>query len=280
MNDANSDNTTVPQARNSAETFDPEQYWEDAHVQEIGLAAVGFRGLGVGFNTWMYRVRRVVLRRALRRAGVSLHGATVLDVGAGTGFYVQRWLELGAAHVTGIDLSAAAVESLKAEFPTAEFRRDDIAELSQQTRGRRYDLVSAFDVLFHIVDDARFVRAIGNIGELVRPGGHLLLSDNFLHGPTIRGRHQVSRSLAEIDDALAAAGFETVVRLPMFFLMNTPIDSQSAWLKQSWRVVIGTCRRSQRAGAVLGALMYPPELLLTRLAREGPSTELVVCRRR
>ncbi len=280
MNDVSADDKTVPQARDSVEAFDPEQYWEDAHVQEPGLAAVGFRGLGVGFNTWMYRVRRVVLRRALRRASVSLHGATVLEVGAGTGFYVQRWLELGAAHVTGIDLSAAAVESLKGEFPTAEFRRDDIAEPSQETRSRRYDLVSAFDVLFHIVDDGRFVRAIGNIGELVRPGGHLLLTDNFLHGPTIRGRHQVSRSLAEIDAALADAGFETVVRLPMFFLMNTPIDSQSAWLKHSWRVVIGTCRRSQRAGAVLGALMYPPELLLTGVAREGPSTELVVCRRR
>ena len=79
-------------------------------------------------------MRCVVLRRALRRAGISLSGATVLDVGAGTGFYVKRWLELGAAEVTGIDLSATAVEALRAEYPTAEFRRDDIAELSDATR--------------------------------------------------------------------------------------------------------------------------------------------------
>ena len=264
----------------SEASFDPEQYWEEMHVEQSGLEAVGFRGLGVGFNTWMYRVRRVVLRRAVRRAGISLGGATVLDVGAGTGFYVQKWLELGAAHVTGIDLSAAAVEALRAEFPSAEFRRDDIAEPSIATRGREYDLVSAFDVLFHIVDDARFVRAIENIGELVPPGGHLLLSDNFLHGPAIRGRHQVSRSLAEIDAALDAAGFETIVRLPMFFLMNTPIDSSSRFLRRSWRVVTGTCRRSNRAGSVLGALLFPLELLLTAVVQEGPSTELVVCRRR
>jgi len=274
------DDKTVQQARDSARAFDPVEYWEDAHVQERGFAAVGFRGLGAGFNTWMYRVRRVVLRRALRRAGISLRGAAVLDVGAGTGFYVRRWLELGAVEVTGIDLSATAVEALRAEYPTAKFRRDDIAELSDATRGSRYDLVSAFDVLFHIVDDARFVRAIENIGELVRPGGHLLLSDNFLHGPAIRGRHQVSRSLAEIDGALDAAGFDTVVRLPMFVLMNNPIDSQSRVLRYSWGVVIGICRRSQRAGAVLGAVLFPLEVLLTAIAREGPSTELVVCRRR
>jgi SAM-dependent methyltransferase len=266
--------------RSAADAFDPEQYWEGMHRQNRGFAAVGFAGLGVGFNTWMYRVRRVVVRRALRRAALSVKGANVLDVGAGSGFYTGTWLELGAAHVTGIDLSEAAVDALRAEFPTAEFARDDIAEPSEATRGRRYELVSAFDVLFHIVDDERFVRAIENVAELTRPGGHLLLSDNFLHGPAIRGRHQVSRSLAEIDAALAGAGFETVARLPMFFLMNTPIDSQSRLLGFSWRMVSGVCCRSHRAGAVLGGLLFPLELVLTGVAKEGPSTELVVCRRR
>src|SRR4029077_13765835 len=118
----------------------------------------------------------------------------------------------------------AAVEALRTQLPTVEFSHEDIAEPSVVSHSRPYDLVSAFDVLFHIVDDRRFVRAIGNIGDLTRSGGHLMLSDNFLHGPTIRGRHQVSRSLAEIDAALAGAGFETAARLPMFFLMNTPID--------------------------------------------------------
>jgi SAM-dependent methyltransferase len=274
------DDRSVSEPRDSAEGFDPEQFWERMHGQYRSFEAVGFVGLGVGFNVWMYRVRRHVLRRALAHAGVSLEGATVLEVGAGTGFYVRRWLELGAAHVSGIDLSATAVEALQAQFPTVEFVRGDIAEPPEELRRRQYDLVSAFDVLYHIVDDARFVQAIANIGQLTRPGGHLLLSDNFLHGPAIRGREQVSRSLAEIDDALAAAGFETVLRLPMFFLLNNPIDSQSRFLRRSWRAIQGTCYRSHAAGAVLGAGLFPLELFLTRVAREGPSTELVVCRRR
>lgn len=266
--------------RDPAAEFDPDEYWEGMHVRNRGFAAVGFGGLGVGFNAWMYRVRRRVLRRALLRAGVSAKGATVLDVGAGTGFYVREWLELGAAHISGIDLSAAAVEGLRAEFPTGEFVRDDIAEPGDATRRRQYDLVSAFDVLFHIVDDERFVRAIGNIADLTRAGGHLLLSDNFLHGPAARGRHQVSRPLVEIGQALDVAGFDTVVRLPMFFLMNTPIDSQSRLLRLCWRMISGTCVRSHRAGAVLGAALFLPEIVLTAVAHEGPSTELLVCLRR
>jgi SAM-dependent methyltransferase len=260
--------------------FDPEQYWEGMHTQNRGFAAVGFAGLGVGFNLWMYRVRRKVLRRALRRAGVSAEGATVLDVGAGTGFYVREWLELGAARVDGIDLSGAAVQALRDAFPEADFEREDIAEPGDALLGRQYDIVSAFDVLFHIVDDERFARALENIGRITRPGGHLLLSDNFLHGPTVRGRHQVSRSLAEIDDTLAAAGWESVVRLPMFFLMNTPIDSRSRFLRALWRGVSGLCYRSHALGAVLGSVLFTPELVLTALAGEGPSTELLVCRRK
>ena len=271
---------STSETRGADERFNAEQYWEGMHRENRGFAAVGFAGLGVGFNTWMYRVRRAVVRRALRGAGLSVNGANVLDVGAGTGFYVRMWFALGASRVTGIDLSEAAVRALRDEFPAGEFARADIANLSEGTRGGRYDLVSAFDVLFHIVEDERFVRALENIAHLTRPGGHLLLSDNFLHGPAIRGRHQVSRSLEEIDDALAASGFETVLRLPMFFLMNTPIDSRSRFLAFSWRLVSGICYRSHRAGAVLGALLFPLELLLTKVASDGPSTELVVCRRR
>jgi len=274
------DDRSDSETRNLAEPFDPEQYWERRHRQNTGFAAVGFIGLGVGFNRWLYRVRRIVLRRALARAGVPIEGSTALDVGAGTGFYVRTWLELGASQVTGVDLSDVAVRSLRVEFPTAEFVRDDIADASEAMRSRRYDMVSAFDVLFHIVDDERFVRAIENIAHITRSGGYLLLSDFFLHGPTIRGRHQVSRSLSEIDDALRANGFETMLRVPMFFLMNNPIDSSSRVIHLWWRAVSGICTRSQRAGSALGAVLFPFELLLTAVAREGPSTELVVCRRR
>ena len=264
----------------SPEAFDPDRYWEGMHRRNRGFAAVGFGGLGVGFNSWMYRVRRRVLRRALRRTGLSAVGATVFDVGAGTGFYVREWLELGASRVDGSDLSAAAVEGLQDAFPTAEFVREDVAEPRRAVNGRRYDLVSAFDVLFHIVDDGRFTRAIGNIAELTRPGGHFLLSDNFVHGPALRGRHQVSRSLSEIESTLEAAGFDIVARLPVFFLMNTPVDSESRLLGLSWRTISRLCRRSPRAGTALGAVLFLPELLLTATLREGPSTELVVCRRR
>src|SRR4051794_30174088 len=244
------------------------------HSSSTGFEAVGFAVLGAPLNTWMYRVRRRVLRRAIRRAGVRAEGASVLDVGTGTGFYVREWQRLGAGAVTGGDVSAAAVERVRAEIPTAKFLEADIADAIPDALGGEYDVISAFDVLFHIVEDTRFLQAIENLARLTRTRGHLLLSENFLRSSTLRHRHQVSRTRSEIDQALSAAGLEVVLRLPMFVLLNSPVDSRSRFLHLFWRGLSGVSRRSHRLGGVLGAALFLPELLLTALVREGPSTEL------
>ncbi len=54
------------------------------------------------------------------------------------------------------------------------------------------------DVLFHIVDDEGYARAIRNLAALLAPGGLLVLTENFLHRDTGRARHEVDRSLEEI----------------------------------------------------------------------------------
>jgi SAM-dependent methyltransferase len=263
----------------SQTTFDPGRYWEEMHRSNVGFAAVGFGVLGPPFNTSMYRVRRRVLRRAVRRADLRVRGASVLDVGTGTGFYVREWQRLGAGAVTGLDVSTAAVARLRREIPDARFLEADVADPTPDALSGGFDIVSAFDVLFHIVDDERFSRAMENLGRLTRPGGHLLLSENFLRGSTLRHRHQVSRTREEIHDALTASGFEIVLRLPMFVLLNTPVDSESRPLRLFWRGLAGTSRRSHRLGGLLAAALYLPELALTAVVREGPSTELLVCRR-
>jgi len=260
-------------------SFDAGRYWEDMHRSNVGFAAVGFGVLGAPFNTWMYRVRRRVLGRAVRRAAIQVAGASVLDVGTGTGFYVREWQSLGAGAVTGIDVSAAAILRLRSGIPEARFLEADVADPIPDTLAGGFDIVSAFDVLFHIVDDTRFGRAIENLGQLTLPGGHLVLSENFLHGSTLRHLHQVSRTRDEIDRALTTAGFDIVLRLPMFVLLNSPVDSQFRPLRLFWRGLAGLSRRNNRLGGLLAGALYLPEVVLTACMREGPSTELVVCRR-
>jgi 2-polyprenyl-3-methyl-5-hydroxy-6-metoxy-1,4-benzoquinol methylase len=275
--------------------FDNQGYWERRLREHYSLEGVGYLRLGRRYNEWMYRVRGAVFDEVVRRhltppspqsprrtAGGATAPLEVLDVGAGTGFYIERWLALGAS-VTGIDLTEVAVERLREKFPAARFVRADIGqpltEPLASERGR-FAAVSAFDVLFHVVDDTQYARALGNIAELLEPGGLLFWSDNFIHQPTIRVTHQVSRSLSEATAALETAGLEIVSRVPMFVLMNYPADTRSRLARWAWTAMVSPALLSDRLGGLVGALLYPLERRLTRTVRESPSTELMVCRRR
>jgi len=273
--------------------FDNKRYWEDRLREHYSLAGVGYLRLGRRYNEWMYRVRGHVFDRVVQRLNSvngerstvnGWSGAKVLDVGAGTGFYVDRWLRLGAT-VTGLDLTEVAVRELSRCFPAANFVQADIgAPLGGRPLGERllppgsFDAVSAFDVLFHIVDDAAYARAFQNIAALLRPGGWFLWSDNFLRHPTERVAHQVSRSLAESTHAVEAAGFEIIDRVPMFVLMNYPADTTSRLARWGWTAMVAPATMAEPIGWAVGALLYPLERALVRAMKESPSTELMVCR--
>jgi SAM-dependent methyltransferase len=259
--------------------FDPRSYWEERLGERLELDTVGFKGLGLPFNSWMYRVRRHVFRKYVRPLVRAAPGLEVLDVGSGSGFYLERWAEAGAAAVVGSDLTSAAVGELRRRFPQHEVIELDIGADPSELPERRFGAASAFDVLFHVVDDERFERAIGNLYELLEPGGLLVISDNFVHGEAERAEHHVSRPLRAFEAALEGAGFDVLLRRPMFFLMNEPVDSRSRLHRAFWNRLARVLRRRKWRGGVIGATLYPFELAFLALLREGPSTELMICRK-
>ena len=260
--------------------FKTNQYWEQRLRDHYSLEGVGYLRLGRRFNEWMYRVRGEVFERVVNDLGIA-PASRVADIGAGTGFYVERWLARGAT-VTGVDLTEVAVTNLQARFPQSTFVQANIGQPLagplEHAKGT-YDVVSAFDVLFHIVDDQEFAAALVNIATLLKPGGFFLWSDNFVHRPTIRVTHQVSRSLDEIESRLGPAGFEVVRRIPMFVLMNYPADTTSRLAQWAWTALMAPAMISDRLGGLLGAILYPLERRLLAGRTESPSTELMVCRR-
>lgn len=269
--------------------FDNRSYWEARLREHCSLAGVGYLRLGRRYNEWMYRIRGEVFDRTIERgarrqvAGGKRQdwaGARVLDVGSGTGFYVERWLRRGAA-VTGLDLTDVAVEHLRRSFPQVQFVRADIGKPLESVplEPGGFDAASAMDVLFHIVDDREYQRAFHNIAALLRPGGWFVWSDNFLRHPAERVAHQASRPLVESVRWVEAAGFDIVERVPMFVLMNYPADTTSRLARWLWTAMVAPAALAEPLGWLLGAALFPIERGLVGRLREGPSTELMVCRK-
>jgi SAM-dependent methyltransferase len=262
----------------NTERFDAEDYWSRRLEQEFSLEGVGYLGLGESYNRWMYAVRRRVFRAVVEER-VDLPNASVLDVGSGTGFYVELWRELGARHVTGSDLTSVAVERLGERFPDVSVRLLDLTKPLTEETGA-FDAISAMDVLFHIVDDDGYAQAIHNLAGMLAADGVLVFTENLVHGRTDRGVHQTSRSFEAVSCLLGDAGLEIEFRRPVFVLMNTPVDSDSALLRRSWKTINILVRDHSRTAWVVGAALYPLELALGRVVKDGPSTEIVVCRKR
>lgn len=259
-------------------TFNPDNYWEDRLHKISGLEGVGFKKLGPSFNKWAYKVRKQVFLQEVAKLPIHFETASVLDIGSGTGFYIQAWRELKAKDITGVDITPTSVENIKKTFPQHNFFQSDIGDAHFNAKGqyKQYDIISSIDVLFHIVDDKRFEQSIANISSLLKPGGYFIYSDNFLKTETVRGESQVSRSKKYLLPVFENNGFKLEVLKPFMYLTNKPIDSQNPLLKAYWTLLENGLYILPFMGHVAGPALYPLELFLVNRAKDSPTTEFAI----
>lgn len=122
-----------------------------------------------GYVAYMQSVERAVLR-ALGDVGVPLKDARVLDVGCGSGYFLHRLHEYGAAECHGIDLMENRIADGRERYPTLELVAGTATELPYAEG--QFDLVTQFTCLSSILDDdvrlavAREMQRVANGGWL------------------------------------------------------------------------------------------------------------------
>jgi 2-polyprenyl-6-hydroxyphenyl methylase / 3-demethylubiquinone-9 3-methyltransferase len=101
-------------------------------------------------------------------------GLSLLDIGCGGGLICEPMARLGFT-VTGIDADATALGVARAHAHAQglgiDYRGDDAEDLA--ARGRRFDAVSALEVVEHAADARLFITTAAS---LVKPSGALILS--------------------------------------------------------------------------------------------------------
>lgn len=260
-------------------TFDAKTYWEERLRANYSVCGVGHMGLGKHYNDWLYKVRRQVFFRTVNKLSLPWRNTEVMDVGSGTGFYIDCWKALQVKTIVGSDLTQIAVNNLMQRFPNDKFLQLDIGDEIDISTVSTFQVISAFDVLFHIADDTRYQRALKNIYNLLQPGGYFIFSDNFLHRLGVRAPQEVDRSLDEIQEMIKTTGFQIIQRTPMFVLMNFPVDSSSKLRQFLWRAMLVPVKITDLYGYMLGATLYPIELFLTKHLQESPATEIMICKK-
>ena len=115
-----------------------------------------------------------VLEGVVGRAGVG-DGATVLDVGTGTGALAARFAELGC-YVLGVDLSEKMLEQAQRNVPKADFRQFDLLGEWGELETRRFTVIASAYVLHEFELETK-IKLLTRLAGLLGPNGRIVVGD-------------------------------------------------------------------------------------------------------
>jgi SAM-dependent methyltransferase len=198
----------------------------------------------------------------------------VLDVGSGTGAYIKYWQSLGIEHITGVDITSVSIRNLRKSFPNLRFHHLDITDDSiPKVLGKKFDIISAMNVLLHITDEEKFTQAISNMSEMLKDSGLLLIADPiFIHRywgrPFTEESSSKCRPLDQYLLTFASKALSVVGLCPTTFLMSDPIDTNGKMTFRIWRLLwrcISVLAKNEESGAIVGGMLYIIEGVLARM---------------
>ena len=138
-------------------------------------------------------------------------GATVLDLGCGSGRPVAQHMAERGLRVTGVDSSPTMISLCRERLPDQEWIVADMRHLSL---GRRFDGIFAWDSFFHLDhDDQR--RMFDVFAKHATDRAFLMFNGGPMHGEAIgqyRGEplYHASLAPAEYEDLVNRFGFEVI----------------------------------------------------------------------
>jgi SAM-dependent methyltransferase len=190
--------------------------------REIAFFASYYENQGYHPVGWRLRLQRE-LRSLRNQAGEDRLGR-VLSLGCGDGQF-ELMLARHAEHVTGLDISPAAIDLAKRQAAVArvhnvEFRREALSELSWN---ETYDAVVSLAFLHH-VPPGELPTLLRQVHEHLVPGGFFYAEDPNVHGilrkigrVVLRGGYDRYHSPdereldpAEIESLLRRTGFDGI----------------------------------------------------------------------
>ena len=173
--------------RRRARPYWEAEWWDrDFYTEGVSDARTISASKSIISAHYHYASVQLLILRHLSRQQMDVDGASVLDVGAGSGHWIDFYRSLGATRVTGVDISTAAVQHLRNKYsgdPDIEIVKGTALSV---VAGKRacFDVVNAIGVMFHIVDDAELTELVRAAATALRPGGLMVIGGHFglFHG--------------------------------------------------------------------------------------------------
>jgi SAM-dependent methyltransferase len=260
-------------------SFDSNQFWRERLGGEVDLDSVGHRSLGAAYNAHIYQRRQEVLSDTLQEFSIQPGISSVLEAGCGSGYWVDFWRCRGVARLVGLDLSDQCICELSRRFPTYDFITADITASESPLRGESFDIITAFDVFYHIVDDRKLERALNHLASLMSEDGTLWVFDQLLAHDYALRPHVKFRARSRFAAMLQSAGLRISTERPLFGLLAPPvlgIRPVDLPIHAAYQLTGIVMKRWKAVGTAVGRSVSALDQLLRRFRLEIPNHKLFV----
>jgi len=259
--------------------YHPKEFWEKRLSKNFSLMGVGCTGFSNNYNKWMYKAFKKSIDSILKE---NLKDKKILDIGCGTGFYIEHLLNKGATDISGMDIAKKSILALKKKYPSLTFLNADISE--KISLKKKYDLILAMSVLYHIVDGNKFEKAIKNIRKLAKKGSQVVILDMFLkkYQPPKKGTHCYFRAYNQYKEVLEKNGINIIKTTPTLYFLNPPFDINNKLIRRIflllWNVTMSIFAKNEFTGYIIGAILYLLDRIMANIVKDSVALETMTCR--
>lgn len=203
-------------------TLEGKTYWDKRLSDHDGMQATGAFHLPESWQKWMYKGTERAIRRLFKQADFTVRDQAVLDFGCGFGYFENFWEASGAKRADGVDISSVSIEKLQRLYPHRKYVCANLAESPAALQAfAPPDLVTAINVVFHIVTDEVLVANLDALCSILPPGGGFLFNDVVADKPD--APHVKHRSLDWWREKLSGLGLDLIASVPVFIVHNKVI---------------------------------------------------------
>jgi SAM-dependent methyltransferase len=171
--------------------------------------------------------RAAFFLRVLRDAGLLAPGVSVLDVGAGDGFFSRR---LAAALPADAQVTCWDAHYTDAHLGSTAFAATERLRFTRAAPGGTFGLALLLDVLEHVEDDLGFLREL--VAARLAPGAHALVSvpawPALFSSHDVKLRHHRRYTPRAARAVVEGAGLEVVRGGGLFHALLLPRAAQVA----------------------------------------------------
>jgi 2-polyprenyl-3-methyl-5-hydroxy-6-metoxy-1,4-benzoquinol methylase len=194
-------------------------YWNNITKNELSIRTVGNLRFSLHWNKYEYKLRQKMIEKITKH--VDLINKSVLDVGCGSGFWINYFSKF-TNDITGIDISSNIIKRHKEKFSDrfvfkqVDITRDDLLKVLK----KKFYFINIIDVLFHIVNDNDYKKAINNISQIIKDDGFVLTTDMPIYRKDKSCSHVRYRKENFIMKTFSDNGFKLIDSRAIFFAMG------------------------------------------------------------